>query len=116
MCSKILLQLAVLTYIANVPSQQRYLLIEVDDNENKKLSPEISNEGLTGTFRAGGKDDKPSGSKAKADSKNKGKATPKPGTHKGKATPKPGKSVYPRYSFTITCRVTTLHVNVLLQL
>jgi len=87
MCSKILLQLAVLTYIANVPSQQKYLLVEVDDDDNKELTPEISNGGLIGTFR---KD--PNG--PKADPKHKGKPTPKPKAA-GKPTGKPAAKAVP---------------------
>jgi len=82
MYSKILLQLAVLTYIGNVPSQQKYLLVEVDDNENKEVSPEIqwkpfnsiSNGGLISAFRK--------------------KATQKPHAA-GKPTGKPGAKAVP---------------------
>jgi len=87
MCTKILLQLAVLTYIANVPSQQKYLLVEVDDNETKGLSPEISSGGMIGTFRDGEE-------KGKGGTKIKGKPTPKPNSA-GKATGKPAAKAVP---------------------
>ena len=76
MCSKMLLQLAVLTYIANVPSQQRYLLVEIDDNETKKLPPEVRNVGLMGPFRSKDEDKKPAGKNAKP--AGKGNTTKKP--------------------------------------
>ena len=41
---RIPLQLAVLAYVAIALSHQKYLLVEVDDNEDEKPSPEISSE------------------------------------------------------------------------
>ena len=53
MGSRILLQLAVLAYVAIALSHEKYLLVEVDDNEDEKPSPKVPKGSLIGSSRFG---------------------------------------------------------------